>query len=280
MPLAHDDIRSEMRRLRRGNHRWRPSASSEMQYAARLRQVATQVNALLRGYFALGHDPSAELAAQAAAQLQAYADILPRWAAAVAQWILRDIDRRSARAWFRRGEEVGRRLRHEVAEAPIGPVLREAMERQITLITSLPRDAAQRVQSLALTGYARGRRPGEIRSLEPSALGPFEAVPDGLAKEILRTGEVTASRANLIARTETTRVATELTKARAEHIGSNAFIWRAVMDADTRHRHRELNGNVFHWADPPVAGENGEHYLPGCGPNCRCYAEPVLPDLI
>jgi SPP1 gp7 family putative phage head morphogenesis protein len=104
---------------------------------------------------------------------------------------------------------------------------------------------------------------------------------------------VTRSRAELIARTETGRAASALTQARAEYIGSPGYLWRNANDYKVRPEigikhfaklntlakgsHRKLEGTFHRWDDPPIAGVNGERAHPGSIYNCRCWAEPVLP---
>jgi SPP1 gp7 family putative phage head morphogenesis protein len=244
--------------------KWSVARNAEIDYATRLRQVGRQVGDFVRGFFGSA-EPTAEAANAAAAHLHGYADVLRSWAEAVARRMLGDVERRNARIWNQHARSMSRNLAAEIATAPIGEVLRADLARQVDLITSLPREAAIRVQNLVLTGFVEGRR------------------ADDLAAEILKTGEVTVNRATLIARTETGRISTELTKARAKHVGSTHYMWRAVMDRDTRRRHRELNGTIHRWDDPPIAselGQNEQRYHPGSGPNCRCFAQPILADLV
>jgi len=92
----------------------------------------------------------------------------------------------------------------------------------------------------------------------------------------MESGDVARSRALLIARTEVTRTATTLTQARAEHIGSEGYIWRTAGDGDVRPSHRAMNGKFVRWDSPPTLDNLTGHA--GCVPNCRCYAEPVIPD--
>jgi uncharacterized protein with gpF-like domain len=68
-----------------------------------------------------------------------------------------------------------------------------------------------------------------------------------------------------------------LTQARAEHIGSEGYIWRTSNDSDVRHSHKEMNGRYVRWDTPPRLSDGtvthaGQIY------NCRCYPEPVIPD--
>ena len=202
--------------------------NAEAAYARVLRQVARQIGVILRPFVDLGaEEPLPPLAAgMVAVQLERYADLLSPWAEAVGQRMLADVQRRDAGAWHRHARRMGRALQIEIQRAPIGEVMRAALARQVDLITSLPREAAQRVHNLALTGLVTGRRAGEIR-------GTPEKAPLGLARDILETGHVTVSRANLIARTETGRVSTELTKARASFVGSNSL----SLDGDHGCRH-------------------------------------------
>jgi SPP1 gp7 family putative phage head morphogenesis protein len=171
-----------------------------------------------------------------------------------------EAEQRDARAWSELGVEMGRNLAAEIRGAPTGERMRELMAEQVDLITSLPRKAAQRVHRLAIEAMPGGVRPREI------------------AQEILQTGRVTQARAMLIARTETGRAASTLMQARAEHLGSDGYIWRTMHDADVREMHRKLDGKFFRWDDPPVAGERGERSHPGAIYNCRCFAQPVFAD--
>ena len=63
----------------------------------------------------------------------------------------------------------------------------------------------------------------------------MEALPKGvraseIAKEILKSGDVSLSSAMRLARTGVSSTATALTKARAKHIGSDGYIWRTSKD--------------------------------------------------
>lgn len=186
------------------------------------------------------------------------ADIRP-WAEATAASMLADVSRRDMKAWRKIADVMGEEMRAEIRHAPTGTVMRRLMDEQVTLITSLPLDAAKRVHHAVQEGLATGQR------------------ADLVAKAIASTGEVSKSRAMLIARTETGRAAGALTRARAEFVGSPGYVWRTAEDSDVRERHRHLNGKTFRWDNPPVSGEHGERSHPGEIYNCRCYAEVILP---
>ena len=225
----------------------------EKNYATRLRQIARHV-----GHIATGFDiESTNGSTLLQAALRRYADALEPWAKAVGQRMVTEVAAADRESWRKTSATIGRLLHKEIQTAPTGRAMQDALTRQVDLITSLPRDAADRVHKLTTEGMAQGRRTAAI------------------AAEIARTGEVTRSRADLIARTEVSRTATELTKARAAHVGSTHFIWRAHHDDSTRPTHRALDGQAFRWDEPPEC-DPGHHALPGGIWNCRCFPEPVL----
>lgn len=234
---------------------------AEVEYATQLRKIARHVGDIIRGY-PLG-DPAGAAKLQKA--LEAYSILIRPWARTTAQAMLANVSRRDEQVWAEISKTMGLALRREIRSAPTGQMLRTMLEEQVVLITSLPIEAGERVHQLTLKGLESASRGAEV------------------FKEIMRSGEVTASRATLIARTEIGRVASGLTMARAVHIGSEGYIWRNVGDADVRPLHRSHNrGGIadqfYRWNDPPVSGEKGERSLPGAIYNCRCYPEVVIPD--
>jgi SPP1 gp7 family putative phage head morphogenesis protein len=191
--------------------------------------------------------------------LRDYAELLGPWAQAVARYMVADVERRNARTWKQVGQEMGRALRVELSQAPTGAVFTALMNEQVGLIKSIPLEAAQRVHDLTTLGLADSRRATEI------------------AKAIQAQGQVSASRATLIARTEVARTASTLTQARARFAGSPGYIWRTSGDGDVRDTHAAMNGMYVSWDQPPKTDAGLAPYHAGCGPNCRCYPEPVLP---
>lgn len=193
--------------------------------------------------------------------LRRYAEALTPWAAATAAKMIEDVNHQDLASWKSAGQEISRLLRIEVMTAPTGKAMRELLNEQVTLIQSIPLEAAKRVHELTIKGLEDSTRAAQI------------------AKEILRSNEVAASRAMLIARTEVARTAATLKQARAESIGSTHYIWRTSHDSDVRADHKALDGKVFAWNDPPVADKaSGTKANPGCIWNCRCYAEPIIAD--
>ena len=85
--------------------------------------------------------------------------------------------------------------------------------------------------------------------------------------------DVSDSRAKLIARDQVSKLNGQLTKERQEDLGVTGYIWRTVGDERVRDSHDENDGEFFTWNSPP--GETGH---PGEDYQCRCWAEPVLPE--
>lgn len=227
----------------------------ENDYRIQLRRIAAHVETIMRAF----PDVDIENLPLLQRALQRYADSLDPWAEAVATRIVAQVAQRDASAWFKASRAIGRSLREEVMYAPLGATARQIVADQVHLIRSLPLEAAQRVQTLAMEAVTGGRR------------------YDQVAQMIRETGRVTRSRADLIGRTEVAKAQSAITQARALYTGSTQFRWATAKDKDVRPAHRRLEGRVFSWDAPPVAEANGIRHLPGAYPNCRsCWAEPLF----
>lgn len=60
---------------------------------------------------------------------------------------------------------------------------------------------------------------------------------------------------------------------RQQDLGIERYIWRSQDDAKVRESHADYDDQVFRWDEPPAGGHPGQAH------NCRCYAEPVSPDV-
>lgn len=171
-----------------------------------------------------------------------------------------DVSRRNLKGWQANAEAINKALQAELTYAPTGSIFAALQLEQVELIRSLPIEAAERVSRLAQQAMVGGNRSTD------------------LAKEIYATGHVTASRAKMIARTEVSRASSNLTRARSEYVGSEGYIWRTSRDGDVRPTHRAQQGKFILWTDPPKTDKGLAPYHAGCGPNCRCWPDPVLPN--
>ena len=226
---------------------------AEARYAIQLRKIARVIGDIASGY-TVGDPSSAGKIEQA---LRRYSNVIGGWAETTALRMLEDVSSRDRAAWMEVSRRIGQGIAKEIESAPTGAEMRERLQDQVKLIKSLPEEAADRVREISTKAFTEGRRPQYV------------------AEEIMRSGDVAKSRANTIARTEVSRTGTELTRARAEYVGSEGYIWRTAEDEDVRHSHEEMNGKFVRWDSPPTLDGMKGHA--GQFPNCRCYPEPVIP---
>jgi SPP1 gp7 family putative phage head morphogenesis protein len=240
------DRRISRRQLARERAYFAKVRLAERSYSVALRKIARHVGHIISGFPAGAEAHLPDLLSM----LEQYARMLTPWARSAAQRMIAEVARRDEAAWRRLSDTIGRNLALEVRNAPTGNMMRLLQDEQVALITSIPLDAGRRVQALTRELVTGGKRYDE-------------AVP-----MILASGSVTASRATLIARTETAKAAASLTQARAQHIGSTGYIWRTAHDLDVRPAHKRLDATFHAWDDPPIAEADGQRHHPGNFPNC------------
>ena len=124
-----------------------------------------------------------------------------------------------------------------------------------------------------------------IKSLETSTLSDVQRIVykgwrQGMShrtvsKELRDKLKVTRYRADLIARDQISKLNGQLTQLRQTDLGVKRYTWRTSLDERVRATHAANESRVFSWEKPPA---NTGH--PGEDINCRCYAEPILEDLI
>lgn len=236
---------------------WLRARVAENAYNTQLRDLARTIGRIIKGFRPDGTPKTTEPVIRA---LTEYSRMIGPWAESVATYMLADVNRRNEKAWREHGKSMSRELRHELNQTPVGFEFKNLLRENVVLIQSLPLQAAQRVHLQVQEGMLASTRSTEI------------------AKNIMQTGLVTESRAKLIARTEVSRAAVTLTQARAMAIGSQGYIWRTVRDGDVRPTHRAQEGRYIRWDSPPKTDKSLPPYHAGCGPNCRCFPEPVLPE--
>lgn len=131
-------------------------------------------------------------------------------------------------------------------------------------IKTLPLNVAEHVTNFIKTETYKGLRSSEIAK--------------ELQKKVSNYGK---ARAELIARTESSKAMTALTEARAKDLGVNWYQWRTADDARVRNSHKHMEGVLVRWNDPPspeqLAGlKSVGHYNAGNIYNCRCYPSPLV----
>jgi SPP1 gp7 family putative phage head morphogenesis protein len=249
---------SEQAARRRAKERFAVASRMEAEYLRILKSLTRQIDAIVKGMVQKGKPVTNTFELQQA--LRNYAKVIEPWARAVATKMVERIARKNEAAWVQMGDSMGKAMRKELNDAPIGDTMRAFLNEQVVLITSLPIDAAERVHKLtqeALISSARAKT---------------------IADDILETGKVTQARATLIARTEVARTSSGLTMARAKHVGSTHYIWRTSKDGSVRESHAKMDGHIIQWDTAPMLSDGTQTHA-GMIYNCRCYAEPILPDI-
>ena len=140
----------------------------------------------------------------------------------------------------------------------------DIVSRNSRLIQSMTNEAAERVSNIVAEGQAAGMR------------------SEDMADDILRQWPtMTRAHAKLIARTESSKAASALTRSRAQSAGLNWYIWETSEDSRVRSSHRHMDGVLVNWNDPPspealIDMKDYGKYHAGEFPNCRCYAAPLI----
>lgn len=256
---SSEPLGSRLYRLRQARklarERFLAGRKAETYYRRQLLKVSDQIDSIVKG---MAPDGIVANVGDLVAILNRYADILAPWGESVAARMAQDVAKRDGAAWAAHGREIGRALRKEIEGAPTGQAFREAIAQQVQEITSLPRKAAQRLYQITTEAQINGTRAAEI------------------AKKILATGHVTRSEAKMLARTGVSSTSTAMTRARAEHIGSEGYFWRTSKDGAVRPSHRQMESKFVRWDSPPTLDNYTAHA--GCYANCRCFPEVQVPD--
>lgn len=223
----------------------------ERDFERKLKKVAQNVTKIISA----GSD-----ATTIAYRLNVYADQLGPWADKVIAEVVSKSNRHNLKEWRALSKSISDKMRSFYTEGAVAHAMRDLSEVGAGLIKSLPIDAGKKAVEYAQTAAVTGMR------------------HEDLIEQIQGLSEITHARAQLIARTEVARQQSLLTQTRAVSIGSEGYIWRTAEDGRVRPSHAALNGRFIRWDDPPlVDGKYRAHA--GQIFNCRCYPEPVVPDV-
>lgn len=135
---------------------------------------------------------------------------------------------------------------------PIQAAVAEATAANIGLIMSIPTQYLEKVGNSVMDNFIDGTR------------------WEDLAKAIEQVGDVTESRAKLIARDQTSKMNGAFNEVRQTSLGIDKYIWQTSGDERVREDHAANDGQVFSWDNPPATGHPGEDI------QCRCVAVPYF----
>ena len=146
--------------------------------------------------------------------------------------------------------------------------------------------AVSALVALARTVEARVKAGSNFRAdtAAPAIHAAEEALAEIYGKEVERIGDVTESRAKLIARDQTSKMNGAFNEARQTSLGIDRYVWQTSGDERVREEHQANDGQVFSWNDPPATGHlrnlrgrlpcghGGAHATP---PGSRAGRQPI-----
>lgn len=138
----------------------------------------------------------------------------------------------------------------------LGPHIQQFQEWNQSLIKKAARDYADQIAAVLDDPDTWGLRIEEIEAL------------------LVERGGVSESRAQLIARDQTSKLNANVNEFRQRSAGVASYEWSTSLDERVRETHMANEGQTFTWGNPPV--ETGD---PGSDVNCRCVAIPIIPEL-
>jgi len=146
-------------------------------------------------------------------------------------------------------------------------LMNEWVADSVSYISSLPQEALGKVHEIILWGYTTHQpRINVYRRLE-NVVG------------------MTKRHARAIAQDQMGTLNCRMTKYEHESLGVTHYKWTARHDTRVRPCHRELNGKIFAWNNPPAMWYptmsrgivfTGRYCHPGEDYGCRCTAKPVF----
>lgn len=157
-------------------------------------------------------------------------------------------------------------MKHEMS-GPVGQKVYEIISENAAYIKTVPQDWANFITKYAAREALKGKRPEEIeKELR-------EKMPAHMTRNL-----------KTIARTECAKANAAICEARADALGIKCYFWKSVRDERTRDSHRDMNGILIFYDDPPSPEELFPaknvraygHYHAGNTFNCRCYQSPVV----
>lgn len=246
------------------NKKFQASSTAERNFYRQLKKVAKA-----SGHIVEAHVDGAKIIDESGMikALNDYAKAIGPWAVRQSSKLLESVSNSNKRAYKNKSKVMGAALNTNVAEQNVGKTALALLNEQVALIKSIPTEAGLRAQKIAAENFINGTR-----------AMPDQSVVDQLTQEMDMTTEVAINRAKLIARTETARANASFVQARAAAIGAQGYIWRTTLDGAERESHAAMNGKYVAYDHPPklIDGTTGHA---GTFPNCRCYQDPVLPEI-
>lgn len=154
-----------------------------------------------------------------------------------------------------------------LADPPLRAAAEGFVAENVSLIKSIPERYFTEIEQAVMRNVRAGRRASVIEN----------EIRDRYPKH--------ASHAKLIARDQTAKLNSQITRKRHEALGVTGYFWRDSNDDRVRPRHGFLgkqsrSGRIFKYESPPVVDlRTGRRGNPGEDFQCRCTGEPAIPGI-
>ncbi len=146
-------------------------------------------------------------------------------------------------------------------------IIKRWISENVSKIKSIPNQTLDSMKQIMLDGFMDGK---SIRDIQ---------------KRIQNEYDVTKGKAAMLARDQIATLNAQLTQMQMKDAGCKKYRWSSSRDSRVRDCHRELDGKVFSWDDPPEMWYNtkergrvmtGRKCHPGEDFCCRCVAIPIF----
>lgn len=161
------------------------------------------------------------------------------------------------------GEDISEPFYVETTE----DLLNKWVGESVSHITTLPQEYLGKVHEAIMWGY---------NTHQPKV---------NVYKRIMRETGATLSQSRMIARDQMGTLNARMTQYEHESMGVTHYKWVTKRDSRVRECHRQLDGQVFRWTNPPAMWYStisrgivytGRYCNPGEDYGCRCVASPVF----
>lgn len=143
-----------------------------------------------------------------------------------------------------------------VSDARVAPLVDGFVSENVSLVRDIPERLVSDLENTVVRGLRQGASTRQLTDAIQERLG------------------VARKRAKVIARDQIGSLNGQINAARHRAMGVKRFVWRTSGDERVRREHASRDGRVYEYSSPP----GGE--LPGEPINCRCFAEPVISDIL
>ena len=137
------------------------------------------------------------------------------------------------------------------------------------------------IENIVLDGFKSGTR-WEVIAAQIQSESKTEILKDSDGNQLLDDdghemyGKLSDWDAERIARDQVGKLNGQLEEQRQQALGVSQYIWRTSMDERVRPEHEILEDQTFDWDGPDESPEGA----PSTPIMCRCWAEPILDDLL